>query len=256
MSLMTNHTEAQEKFVQVSETLNETLKQLSAHTEKSSESLAKLANSQEDFQHNLLEKLDRLSSTIKASNMGSGPNEDRLKKYSEKRKELLGKTLRSEKLSEYYTELLQQQNPFVPYEYRTKISQTTPEFEKEVHKESAIHKLTTQVKLMEGRIKNWKTELEKLETEANKRLDDMDEIAWENFVTAITEADEIVKRERAKSFDKLKQTYVEEMNNEGADPDLFLLTFAEKDSKRNDRSSKNQRGHPPSRGRGRRWQRE
>ena len=68
MSLMTNHTEAQEKFVQVSETLNETLKQLSVHTEKSSESLAKLANTQEDFQHNLLEKLDRLSSTIKASN--------------------------------------------------------------------------------------------------------------------------------------------------------------------------------------------
>ena len=105
-------------------------------------------------------------------------------------------------------------------------------------------------------MKNWKTELEKLEIEANKRLDDMDEIDRGNFVTAITEADEIVRRERAKSFDKLKQMYGEEMNNEGADPDLFLLTFAEKDNKKSDRSSKNQRGHPPSRGRRRRWQRD
>ena len=100
-----------------------------------------------------------------------------------------------------------------------------------------------------------KTELERLETEANKRREDMDEIDRENFVTAITEADEIVKREHTKSFDKLKQTYVEEMNNEDADPDLFLLTFAEKDSRRNDRSSKNQNGHPQTRGRGTRWQR-
>ena len=232
------------------------MKQISVHTEKSSESLAKLANSQDDFQLNLLEKLDKLTSTIKSSNTGSAPNEDRLKKYSEKRKELLGKTLRAEKLSEYYTELLQQDNPFVPHEYRTKIGQSTPQFEKEVHKESAIHKLTTQIKLMEGRMNNWKTELAKLEMEAKKRLEEMDEIDRENFNTAITEADETVKRERAKSFDKLKQTYVEEMNKDDADPDLFLLTFAEKDSRRNERSSKNQKGHPPARGRGKRWQRE
>ena len=256
MSLMTNHAEAQEKFIQVTENVNETLKQLSVHTEKSSEALASIANSQENFQLNILEKLDKLSSAIKSSGIGAGTSsDDRLKQYSEKRKELLGKTLRAEKLSEYYAELLQQDNPFVPREYRTKIGQSTPQFEMDVHKESAIHRVNTQIKLMEGRIRNWRAELEKLETEATKRMQDMDACDRDNFVTTITEVDEMVKKERTKSFDKLKQTYVEEMNNGYDDPDSFLLTFTGKANRINDRSSKKQNRHPQSRGRGKRWQR-
>ena len=135
--------------------------------------------------------------------------------------------------------------------YRTKINQTTPEFEKDVHKDCAIHKVTAEIKLMEGRIKNWKSELEKWEMDANKRLQEVNETDRIEFLTSLTEADATIQRDRSKSFEKIKQSYEEEMNGEATDPELFLLSYAEKD-KNDKRFSKNARGHHP-RGRGKGW---
>ena len=58
ISLLNNHAEAQDKFTEVTKKVNETMKQLSAHTEKASVALDRIANSQEEFQHSLFEKLD------------------------------------------------------------------------------------------------------------------------------------------------------------------------------------------------------
>ena len=109
---------------------------------------------------------------------------------------------------------------------------------------------------MEGRIKNWKAELLKLETDANKRLLEVDETDRVDFLTSLTEADATIQRDRSRSFEKLKQSYEEEMNGDDVDPELFLLAYADKD-KQEKRYSKNAKSHHPrGRGRGKRWQRE
>ena len=108
---------------------------------------------------------------------------------------------------------------------------------------------------MEERIKNWEAELAKLESETNRLLESIDGAERTEYQASIHTDDETVERERSNSINKLKQTYEEEMNKEGADPDSFLLTYAEKFN--SNRSSKNARGHHPrGRGRGRGWPRE
>ena len=106
---------------------------------------------------------------------------------------------------------------------------------------------------MTERIKNWETELAKLEAETNRLLENVDPPEREQYRASLLTDDETVERERSNSIDKLKQTYDEEMNREIAEPDSFLLTYAEKNN--NPRSSKNSRGHHPrGRGRGKGWQ--
>ena len=81
---------------------------------------------------------------------------------------------------------------------------------------------------MAERIKNWEAELAKLESETNRLLESIDEAERAEYQASILTDDETVERERSNSIDKLKQTYEEEKNREGADPDSFLLRFAEK----------------------------
>ena len=99
-----------------------------------------------------MEKLCELSKTIASSNATtSGVSlDEKLKKYADKRKEILLKTIRAEKLSEYYTELINAETPYVPHKFRTKISRTTPKFKKPFHKEDSINKEKSQVKLMKN----------------------------------------------------------------------------------------------------------
>ena len=208
------------------------------------------------FQQSLLTKLDVLTQTIASNGSMSGQSkDDQLKKMAERKKLLLTKTIRSEKLSEYYKELLQQENPFVPHMYRSKIHRTTPEFEKEYHKQIAIDTVNSQIKLLDARVNNWKQELLKTETELNEILATLQESRQKEFTDNAAKDADNTKRERAKSFDKLKQSYEEEMNAADADTDLFLLAYAEKDNQNNSSGSKNSRGHfPRRRGRGRGWQ--
>ena len=109
--------------------------------------------------------------------------------------------------------------------------------------------MSIQIKLMEERIKNWKAELQKLENDTNISIQGMDTGDREMFIATIAEGDEEVRRERTQSFEKLKETYMKEMNKDGVDPDLFLLNYV---GKTHQRSPKNVRGHQPQwRGRGR-----
>ena len=260
MNLLSTHTEAQDKFIATTEIFNETVKLFSDHAAKTSESLERIANVMErmknrgddDFHNSLLEKMDKLSQTIASNGVSNVSHDDKLKKNVERRKEILGKTIRAKKLSQYYDELVNAEVPYVPHMYRTKITRTTPEFEKPIHREDAISKTKKEVRLMAERIKNWEAQLAKLESESNRLLESVNATEREQYHASLLIDNETVERERSNSIDKLKQTYDEEKNIEGADPDSFLLTYAEKNN--SSKSSRNmQYHHPRKRGRRRGW---
>ena len=263
MNLLSTHAEAQDKFIATTEKFNETVRGFSEYAAKTSESLCQMANvlermengANDAFHHSLLEKMDKLSQAIASNGVSVVSHADKLKKNAERRREILGKTIRAKKLSQYYDELVSADTPYVPHMYRTKISRTTPEFEKPIHKEDAISKTRKEVRLMTERIKNWELELAKLEAETNRLLESVDLPEREQYQASLLTDDETVERERSSSIEKLKQTYDEEMKREGAEPDSFLLTYAEKsDTNRN--SKKTQGYHPRGRRRRRRWPRD
>ena len=256
--MLSTHAEAQDKFIAMTETFNETVRGFSEYAAKTSESLCQMAKvlermengGNDDFHHSLLEKIDKLSQAIASNGVSVVSPDDKLKKIAERRREILGKTIRAKKLSQYYNELVSGGIPYVPHMYRTKISRTTPEFEKPIHKEDAISKTKKEVRLMTERIKNWEAELAKLEVETNRLLESVDLPEREQYQASLLIDDETVERERSNSIEKLKQTYDEEMNREGAEPDSFLLTYAEKSN--TNRNSKKTRAYQP---RGRRQRR-
>ena len=260
IKLLSTHATALDMYAKTAENFNEALNKFSSQAETTTAALncvttalENLRNERDsDFQNSLLEKLDDLSKTF-ASNAGTSgvSHEEKLKKYSKKRNGLLAKTIRSEKLSEYYSELINADTPFVPRKFRTKVTHTTPEFEKPLHKEDSIYRVSIQIKLMEERIKNWRTELNNLDNDINTSIQSMDAKDRESFLAIISDGEEEVRRERTQSVEKLKQTYMKEMNKDGVDPDLFLLNYI---GKTHQRSSKNVRGHQTQwRGRGRGW---
>ena len=260
IKLLSTHATALDMYTKTAENISESLNTFSSQAESTTATLDRLAIALEnfrnkrdgEFQKSLLDKLDDLSKTI-ASNAGTSgvSHEEKLKKYVKKRKEILAKTIRAEKLSDYYSQLINADTPFVPRKFRTKVTHTTPEFEKPLHKEDSIYRVSIQIKLMEERIKNWKAELQKLENDTNISIQGMDTGDREMFIATIAEGDEEVRRERTQSFEKLKETYMKEMNKDGVDPDLFLLNYV---GKSHQSSPKNVRGHQPRwRGRGRGW---
>ena len=260
IKLLSTHATALDMYAKTAENFNEALNKFSSQAETTTAALDRVTSALEnlrnerdsDFQNSLLEKLDDLSKTF-ASNAGTSgvSHEEKLKKYVKKRKEILSKTIRAEKLSEYYSELISADTPFVPRKFRTKVSRMTPDFEKPVHKEDSIYKVKLQIKLMDERIKNWKEELHKHEFDTNILLQSMDTNDSETFLATVAESDEVVRQDRIKSVEKLRETYTKEMNKESVNPDLFLLTYADKSHQR---SSKNVSGRPPrwcGRGKGR-----
>ena len=263
MNLLSTHAEAQDKFMAMTKKFNETVISFSEHTAKTSESLERMADvlgrmengGDNDFHQLLLEKMDKLSQAITSNDVSVVSHDNKLKKNAEKRKELLGKTIQAKKLSQYYDELVSAEIPYVPHMYRTKITKTTPDFEKPIHKEDAISRTKKGVRLMAERIKNWENELTKLESETSKLLESIDATERADYQSSMITDNETIEREQSNSIEKLKQTYEEERNKEGADPDSFLLSYAEKNNK--DKTSKNVNGHQPrGRGRGKKWPRE
>ena len=260
MNLLSTHTEAQDKFMAMTEKFNQTVISFSEHTAKTSESVEQMAHAldrmknggDDNFHQSLLKKIDELSQAIASNGVSVVSHDDKLKMNAEKRKQLLGKTIRAKKLSRYYNELVSAEIPYVPHMYRTKITKTTPDFEKPIHKEDAISRTKKEVRLMAERIKNWENELTKLESETSKLLESIGANERADYQSSMITDDETIEKERSKSIDKLKQTYEEEMNKEGADPDSFLLTYAAKNNK--DKNQKNGNCHQPrGRGRGKKW---
>ena len=255
IKLISTHATAMDMYTKTTDDFSKILDKFSSQAVNTTAALDRVAMALEnirndrngDFHNSLLEKLDNLSKTISSNAGTSGvSHEEKLKKYTQKRKEILSKTIRAEMLSEYYSELINSDTPFVPRKFRTKVTQTTPEFEKPLHKEDSIYKVSIQIKLMDERIKNWRKELQKLENDTNILIQGLDAKDREMFLATVAEGDEAVQSERTQSLKKLKETYTKEMNKDGVHPDLFLLNYV---GKTHQSPQKNVRGHQP------RWRR-
>ena len=107
--------------------------------------------SNDEFQHQLLTKLDVLCCTLtpnSKTNKSTDPIDQRLKQTVRRRKTLLSKIRRAEQLSEYYIELTDQTDPFVPRKFRSKVNRSTPDDEKFLHKDLAIYKAKAEASMM------------------------------------------------------------------------------------------------------------
>ena len=164
----------------------------------------------------------------------------KLKKSAGRRKTLLSKTLRAENLTQYYTELIDRDDPFVPRMFRTKVSKSTPEFEKPIHKELAITKVSNEINLMVERVENWKIQLQNLESNISITASSLDESKRTDFYFRLSKDEEKIKRDRTESFEKIRQSYEEEMRS--YDKELFLLTF-EKEQRTRARHTKTYRSY-------------
>ena len=203
--------------------LRDSVNTLAGYTEKSS------TTRNETFQQQLLEKLDALNESLASDFSPSRKQiELEMKKLADRRGILLSKCLRAEKLSKYYSELLDRPNQFVPPMYRTKINKSTPEFELPHHKQLAIDRVRSEVNLLETRVINWKKQIQELESSLNTSASSLDESGRADFYARLSKDDEKVMRHREESFEKIRQSYEREINVEGADKDLFLLTIADR----------------------------
>ena len=188
--------------------------------------------SNDEFQHQLLTKLDVLCQSVTPTKptKSTNPADRRLKQTVRRRKTLLSKICRAEQLSEYYIELTDQTDPFVPRKFRSKINRSTPEDEKFLHKDLAIYKAKAEADLMKLRMKDWKAQLVNLESEIDSTTSSFDHSKRKEFYSRLTKDADRVYRNRTKNFEKLRRSYEAEINSV-ADKELLLLTYV---GKRND----------------------
>ena len=203
--------------------LRDSVDTLAEYTEKSS------TTRKETFQQQLLEKLDTLTESLASEFSPSRKQiEQEMKKLADRRGILLSKCLHAEKLSKYYSDLLARPNQFLPPMYRTKINETTPAFELPHHKQLAIDRVRSEVKLLETRVINWRKQMQEFESSLNTSASSLDESGRADFYARLAKDDEKAMRNREESFEKIRQSYEREINREGADKDLFLLTIADR----------------------------
>ncbi len=245
-SLLESYTKQQDAIIQINSTMGKFINEFSnaakenerlrSQLHNSLDSIARNVNNEtapsENFQQKLLTKLDALNQLLASKN--SSTNEQikvELKKSADRRNALLSKTLRAEKLSKYYAELIDRPDPFVPHMYRSKINKSTPEFEKEHYKQFAIRRVGSEIKLLEMRVKNWKTQISDLESSINVAASSLEDSERKAFYSRVSKNEEETKRFRAEGFEKLRRSYDDEINS-GANKDLFLLTLAERQRNR------------------------
>ena len=99
---------------------------------------------------NLHEKLDKLINSMSNNNaMTSDFDVDSIFK---RRKEVLQQKCRSEKLSDYYEGLLDEENPFVRKQFRTRVNKNTPEHELIHRRQQSIMTVKTEISIMKLRV--------------------------------------------------------------------------------------------------------
>ena len=208
---------------------NERLRQHCASLDTSSDHVGNhtTAASNDEFQHQLLGKLDVLCRTITPNpktSKSTDPTDRRLKQTVRRRKTLLSKIRRAEQLSKYYIELTDRADPFVPRKFRSKVNISTPEDEKYLHKDLAIYKAKSEANLMKLRMEDWKSQLVNLESEIDSTTSSFEDSKRKEFYSRLSKDADRVYRNRTKSFEKLRRSYEAEINSV-ADKELFLLTY-------------------------------
>ena len=176
----------QQKMLDLNQNVQRTLDRLAAVMETMTQQAATSNSS-------LHEKLDKLINSM--SNNNATTSHFDVESVFKRRKEILQQKCRSEKLSNYYEELLDVENPFVRKQFRTRVNKNTPEHELIHRRQQSIMTVKTEISIMKVRVTRC--------MEKQKQLDDsiqnyLEGAAGEMQRKSITER---VVRQEAKIYD-------------------------------------------------------
>ena len=136
------------KLHESTQTLNERLVE---SMEKKSTFLQQSTAEQSAARKDLNDRLDHLIEKISSGPSTSSTQEDTVETLLRKRKETIEKLTRNIEMSKYYGELLEEPEPFVRREFRTKVNKTTSDRELVHRRQQAIERVQTEIKVMEDR---------------------------------------------------------------------------------------------------------
>ena len=83
---------------------------------------------------------------------------------------LVEKVVRSELLSEFYEELINEASPYAPPKFRTKVQKNTPERDLRHRRTQTVNTVRTEIALMQDRITDWKNQITERDTEVEEYL--------------------------------------------------------------------------------------
>ena len=151
--LLRENSSLQQKMLEINQNVERTLERLAVVME---------TTSQQATRHNstLNKKLDTLINIVSKNTIKPDINIDAI---LEERTKVLKQKCRSEKLSGYYEELLNEDSPFVRKEFRTRVNENTPEYELKHRRQHSINKVKTEILILEDRVTRC--------TEKQKQLD-------------------------------------------------------------------------------------
>ena len=122
------------------------MEKMNEHFEASN---TKLTNSNNE----LIQRLDLLIDKVSVNNQPSSTQDvTSIETELRKRKVAMEKIIRNEEISNYYTSLINESQPFVRREYRTHVNKTTTERELVHRRQQSIDKVNTEIKVMQDRV--------------------------------------------------------------------------------------------------------
>ena len=217
--------------------------------DKIADTIECMCASSQEHSTNLLAKMDNLISTISSTNNTVNATtpittDDEFKTLTQRKCNKEQQIRRATELSEYYTELLARNPPFVQRKYRTKINRNTPEFEKKIHSDNTVQKVKQEIHLFQERVKNWTVEVQTLQGQIDGVLRSVSEIQANKFNKMLSDETERQQNEWSDKFALLKRTVSRDIDS-GASQ--YLLKYADK----KDSEDEDERQSQPKNGFGR-----
>ena len=195
----------------------------------------------------LIERLDLLIEKIGTTNNTFQQREEEalnIESELKKRKEAVEKLTRNQEISKYYEALLDEPEPFVRREFRTRVNRTTTERELVHRRTQAMERVRTEIKVMQDRTVEYLEKKAAIDQRIEEYIANHEEKRAE-IEQRVTHQDRSVKE----IFDrntmaKLKKTDDEEKMNSYE----YLITVAENDSLNYRGQSSRSRRRPGRRG--------
>ena len=173
---------------QLNEEMVESIEKLNAFHERN-------ATEQTEARRDLNERLDTLKEKISMNNPLSQQSSFDVESELKKRKDIIEKQTRNQEISKYYDELLNEPEPFVRPEFRTRVNKTTTERELVHRRQQAIERVKTEIKVMEDRVVEW--------TEKKNELDQR----FEEYLSANEEKRTDIERQMEAQVRTIKENF-------------------------------------------------
>ena len=93
---------------------------------------------------------------------------------TENRKRLHYQIYRVQELEKCYKNLISQEQPYAPAEFRTKVNENTPPYELPIHRQATTDYINREITLLRERQINWTKEIENMDTKIKDLIDSLD----------------------------------------------------------------------------------